>query len=1209
MLKRENEPIRERNRDVVLFLRIEPAETTDEKDGATYSVQLDVKSGVEFPGKEKINLEPVVTTISPTLTNTLPEFTHLRARFPQHIKLFGAAESLDLLTKMEKTIGVEIYRTFLPDAVGEAFEYFLNLLYRRKVTRLTLVISSSIPGILDIPFEMMRKDEETGPILLSYNAFHLVHSIESTLDDFQLTSLEPPAPPLRILFVAALPVDLPPEQRLLELEHEQERLIESLGELITDKKIMVEFLDITTMDEIEQALQAGDHHVVHFSGHGVHLDLSGQKSGVLYLEDEFGNTVKVTGKELSERLRAYSSIRLVILNACETAHSDDYGVAGALIYGGVPTVLGMRYTVSDEKAILFTSRFYTTVCQGKPLAHAMFNARKAIYDLEKEKAAALLQKIKADKPPYFLEWITPFLYQNQEILHLIDYSKESADTRYFFQKPFSLVLGGKYVGRGFVGRRKEILELNRLFNEGKRSVCIYGQGGLGKTTLAVRFADNFENGAYKIIQFRGEISEEIILTRLSKEASRYLGNEIIEYIQSPKNDAMDKLDMLTEHFLSRHKRIILFDNFEENQRKLKGKKEYRREIHSPRLNDFLTHLCKNLKRFSYILFTTRYLFPEPRTASLNLGEMTFPDTYKLITRYENLVSLPTAQKRLIHENLGGHPHALGLLEECTGLKDMSWERILQKFREIKDKELNQELLLDMLWNQLTGDEQTALKGASVFRELTSAEGLMAVTGMSEAVVSRAVKSLNTLSLIYLEEEEFHVHRVTADFVQNTKMDRKQLLDYHRKAAEYFEGIRYEEEKRYIGNDIEARWHFLEAEEWDRAAEITFEVDIFLKHHGYPRVSFEFLKEIEEKELNAKNRLLVHHQLGMQHLDYGEYKEAMEQYGKSLKISGKTRDLDGICDTLGEIGLIWKNLGDNEKAFTYYKKSLEIAVKINDKKAGSTSLHNIGTIYFLEGRFDEALEHYQKSLAISEKIGEKVGAADSYHQMGMVCQHKGDYRTALTFYQKAVKISEEIGDVKGTASSLHQEGNIYCIMMDYDTALDYYQKSLEIKEEIDDIKGISDTLHQIGMIRQRRGDYDTSSMYYRKALELSEKIGDMHGVASSTQQLGKIHQYKGDFDTALDHYRKTIEICEKIGNIEGAAHAFGQMGILYNEVKEFPAALECSLRAFLVFSQIQSPKAFGMYQNILMARANLSDTEYKEILKKYDIPPDAFDNPR
>lgn len=115
MFKRESEPIKEKPRDVVLFLRIEPVETADEKEAAKYSLQLDVKSGVELPAKGAKTMKQAVITISPTLTNTLPEFTYLRKNFPAHIKLFGAAQSLDLLTKMGKTIGTEIYRTLFPE--------------------------------------------------------------------------------------------------------------------------------------------------------------------------------------------------------------------------------------------------------------------------------------------------------------------------------------------------------------------------------------------------------------------------------------------------------------------------------------------------------------------------------------------------------------------------------------------------------------------------------------------------------------------------------------------------------------------------------------------------------------------------------------------------------------------------------------------------------------------------------------------------------------------------------------------------------------------------------------------------------------------------------------------------------------------------------------------------------------------------------------
>ncbi len=1239
--------------EAVLFLRIEPTKTKDKKKAKKYSLRLDVKSRIELPVKGKT--EPkLVVEINNTLSKTLYDFSHFRKRI-SHIRIFGETQSLNQLIEMEKNIGVGVYHTFFPGNIRKTFEDFMNLLYHRKLKRLTLVISSRSAEILNIPFEMMRKEKEAEPVILSYNDFHLVHTIETRLERFQLTSLEPLAPPLRMLFVAALPVDLPEEQRLLELEKEQELLIEALGPLITEKKVLVEFLDIATLDEIEKSLQAGEHHILHFSGHGVYLDLSQQKSGVLYLEDEEGKTVKVTGKELARRLKTYSSLRMVVLSACESAHSEDYGVAGALISGGIPTVLGMRYEVSDEKAIRFTSQFYTDICTGKPLSHAMFNSRKAIYEYEKEKIA-VLQKDKIESM-VFLEWMTPFLYQNQDILQLIDYSKKSIDTQYFFQKPINLIQGGKYVGRGFIGRRKEILKLHQLFKEGKRSVCIYGQGGLGKTTLAIRFADNFENGAYKIIQFRNEISEETILARLAKEASRYLGEEIVELVQSPDYDSIDKLNVLMEQFLSRYKIIILFDNFEENQRKSRKKKIYQREICSPRLKLFLSHLCQHLGRFSYILFTTRYLFPKPQVATLNLGEMQFSDTFKLLSRYDNLVQLPTDQKRLVHENLGGNPHTLGLLEKYIGIQGIRWESIIQKFQETKNKEINHDLLLDMLWNQLTGDEQIALMGASVFRDLTAAEGLIAVTGQSNEIVQEAMTTLNSLSLLYMEEEQFQVHRLTATFVQNVKMGRKQVLEYHYKASRYFLkiGIRngkdkkdnIQEIKRFIiKNVLEARWHYLEAEEWNRAAEITINLGSFLRRHGYPQVSLELFKEMEEKEVTEENQSLIFQQMGLLYQHFSNYDEALKQYQKSIEIMEKIGNIKGVSYNLNNIGVIHHSIGNYDMALTHFQKSMEIKEKIGDIKGVSDGWHNLGAIYEAKGEYDEALKQYQKAKEISEKISDIKGVSDSLYQIGTIyhlksdydaaLKHyqesreikdkigdinsfsdilnsigaiytaKGDYDQALEQYQKSLEIKEKMEDIRGISNCLHNIGNIYYSKEDYNGALRYYQKSMEMNKKIGDIRGISYNLYQIGMIFKQKDDFDEALKQYQKSMEISQKIQDIKGVSVNLHQIGMIFQEKGDYNAALTHYIKALKLYVKIRDIVGAANSLVHLGILYFKMDEFTIALHYLLKALIIYSKTRPPNGPVPVNHILKIREKIPEKQFKDILMQHKIPPEVID---
>lgn len=60
----KNQIEKEKNHDVVLFLRIEATEASDEKKDTKYSLRLNVKSGVELPSIEKIDMKPVVVTIS-----------------------------------------------------------------------------------------------------------------------------------------------------------------------------------------------------------------------------------------------------------------------------------------------------------------------------------------------------------------------------------------------------------------------------------------------------------------------------------------------------------------------------------------------------------------------------------------------------------------------------------------------------------------------------------------------------------------------------------------------------------------------------------------------------------------------------------------------------------------------------------------------------------------------------------------------------------------------------------------------------------------------------------------------------------------------------------------------------------------------------------------------------------------------------------------
>jgi len=215
-----------------------------------------------------------------------------------------------------------------------------------------------------------------------------------------LRDLEVPRPsmplkvklPLRILVFGADPIDYP----RLDLEDERQKLDNYLSRL---QGVQVDYLLHTTLPMLQDRLAEDNYHVLHFMGHGGFDDITGK--GVLLLEDENQVSAFVDGGTLGVLLHDYPNIRLVFLNACETARlSSDKGidpfagVASALLMAGIPSVVAMQFPISDRAAIIFSNRFYTMLVHGNPVDGSVAEGRRAVRMAN----------------PDTMEWGTPVLF-------------------------------------------------------------------------------------------------------------------------------------------------------------------------------------------------------------------------------------------------------------------------------------------------------------------------------------------------------------------------------------------------------------------------------------------------------------------------------------------------------------------------------------------------------------------------------------------------------------------------------------------------------------------------------------------------------------------------------------------------------------------------------------------------------------------------------
>lgn len=183
-----------------------------------------------------------------------------------------------------------------------------------------------------------------------------------------------PAPkPLRVLVVSCQPEALSP----LALERERENLERAWGRA---PGVEVKPLVQPSLEEVRQHLLQHSFHVLHFMGHGGYEGEGGR--GDLYFAGEDGEILPLSGKVVASHLRGFPSLRLVFLNACDTARAGGAeplaGVATALVAAGIPAVIAMQMPVPDAVALTFSRRVYGRLAEGDPIEAAVSEGRLAI---------------------------------------------------------------------------------------------------------------------------------------------------------------------------------------------------------------------------------------------------------------------------------------------------------------------------------------------------------------------------------------------------------------------------------------------------------------------------------------------------------------------------------------------------------------------------------------------------------------------------------------------------------------------------------------------------------------------------------------------------------------------------------------------------------------------------------------------------------------
>jgi hypothetical protein len=144
----------------------------------------------------------------------------------------------------------------------------------------------------------------------------------------------------------------------LELEKENRTIIEKVRASKFRDNIKIVSRWAVRPDDLIQYFNEETPDIVHFSGHG-------KRSAEIILTDEYGQAKPIPSDALTDLFSVLPGrIKVVLLNAC---WSRDQAEA---ISKRIDCTIGMRKSISDDAAILFSASFYRAIGFGKSVQNA-----------------------------------------------------------------------------------------------------------------------------------------------------------------------------------------------------------------------------------------------------------------------------------------------------------------------------------------------------------------------------------------------------------------------------------------------------------------------------------------------------------------------------------------------------------------------------------------------------------------------------------------------------------------------------------------------------------------------------------------------------------------------------------------------------------------------------------------------------------------------
>jgi len=233
-------------------------------------------------------------------------------------------------------------------------------------------------------------------------------------------------------------------------------------------------------------------------------------------------------------------------------------------------------------------------------------------------------------------------------------------------------------------------------------------------------------------------------------------------------------------------------------------------------------------------------------------------------------------------------------------------------------------------------------------------------------------------------------------------------------------------------------------------------------------------------------------------------------------------------------------GDYAPAAILADQSLALSRAAGSASGSAAALSLLGIIAMDQGQYERAVALTEESLALFQRIGNAAWAGTVLSNLGIIAAEQGDYAGAAVLYERSLTVQRDAGDLRGIAVSQVNLARLEREQGNFARASALYEESVALFRDLGGKHDLAAGLNNLGEMARLLGDFARAAALSEESVALQRELGDKRGLGMALADLAHVARHQGDGARALALYEEAMSFCQAVGNRLGLAQCLEGM---------------------------------------------------------------------